>query len=164
MLISEGPISKASCVQLPATKPCYVMVINRTVTKNALITSNNQCSMVVQEPMHGRRKDFSRGATRVFFQNFSRGPKVVKFVFSHSKSRKHRFFAEIFKIQRRSLAPLPPLFDAYELMFLSTHPAQKYISYMPRGPIPESAARPNKKCQTVHNWVEGYSLPTTTLG
>ena len=117
MLISEGPISKASCVQLPATKPCYVMVINRTVTKNALITSNNQCSMVVQEPMHGRRKDFSRGATRVFFQNFSRGPKVVKFVFSHSKSRKHRFFAEIFKIQRRSLAPLPPLFDAYELMF-----------------------------------------------
>jgi len=37
----------------------------------------------------GLGKIFSRGGTRGFFQNFSRvGPKVVKFVFSHSKLRK----------------------------------------------------------------------------
>jgi len=43
---------------------------------------------------------FSRGGTRVFFQNFSRGwPKVVKFVYSVSNLRKQPFFAEIFKFQ-----------------------------------------------------------------
>jgi len=35
---------------------------------------------------------FQEGTTRGFFQNFSKGrPKVVKFVFSHSKERKQLF-------------------------------------------------------------------------
>ena len=45
----------------------------------------------------GRRKDFfPRGATRVFFQNFSRGgAKVVKFVFSDSKQKKNLFWVKL---------------------------------------------------------------------
>jgi len=35
------------------------------------------------------RRIFARGATRGFFQE---GPKVVKFVFSHSKLKKTTFF------------------------------------------------------------------------
>ena len=52
---------------------------------------------------HGRRKVFFQGGgTRKFFLNFSTGgPKVAKFVSSHSKLTKH-FFAENFKI------PAPP--------------------------------------------------------
>jgi len=43
---------------------------------------------------------FFQGRGGGFFQNFSRGgPKVVKFVFSQSKLRKHPFFAKNFKIQ-----------------------------------------------------------------
>jgi len=38
--------------------------------------------------VHGRRKDFSK-----------EGPRVVKFVISHSKLRKQPFFAKHFKIQ-----------------------------------------------------------------
>ena len=45
----------------------------------------------------GIGKIFSRGVTSRFFQVFLRGPKVVKFVFYHSKTKKTAFFAEIFK-------------------------------------------------------------------
>ena len=55
---------------------------------------------------------FPEGAKRVFFQNFSRGgPKLAKFVFSHS-TKNTTFFAKIFKIQV-GLAPLPPPSDAH---------------------------------------------------
>ena len=50
---------------------------------------------------------FSRGATRGFFLNFPRGPKVVKFHFSHSKLRKQPFLLKI--SQSRGLGPLSPL-------------------------------------------------------
>jgi len=50
---------------------------------------------------------FSRGGTRGFSKIFLVGPKVVKFVFYHSKPRKQLFFAEIFKIEG-FLASLPP--------------------------------------------------------
>jgi len=54
---------------------------------------------------HGCRKDFFNGAPAGHFsKTFPEGPKVVKFVFSHTKLRKQPFFAEIFKIQG---APLP---------------------------------------------------------
>jgi len=50
---------------------------------------------------------FSRvGAPREFFQNFSRGGEMVKFVFYHSKLRKQPFFATIFIFQGGQ-APLP---------------------------------------------------------
>jgi len=48
-------------------------------------------------------KIFSREATRGFFKNFSRGPKVVKFF---PKLRKQPFFVEIFEIQ---VVKCPPL-------------------------------------------------------
>jgi len=55
----------------------------------------------------GRQKDVFQGqATNGFFPNISRGAKVVKFVFSHSKIKKQLIFAEIVKIQG-SFAPLP---------------------------------------------------------
>jgi len=52
----------------------------------------------VKNPSVGRM--ISRGGTRGFFLKFSRGPKVVKYDFSHSKLRKQPLFAENFKIQR----------------------------------------------------------------
>jgi len=49
--------------------------------------------------IHGPRKDFFQGGgNRGFFQNFPRGPKLMKFVFSHSKLTKQPFFANNFKI------------------------------------------------------------------
>jgi len=59
---------------------------------------------------HGCRKDFSRGDTRRFFQNVSRwGPKVAKFIFSHSKLQR-KFFSKIFKIREGTTPPS----DAHE--------------------------------------------------
>jgi len=49
-------------------------------------------------PIHGHRKDFfQRGSLEDFSKTFLGGPKVVKFVFSHSKL-KNNLFAKIFKI------------------------------------------------------------------
>jgi len=48
--------------------------------------------------VYGRLKDFFQGEQLVdFSKSFSRGGKVLKFVFYHSKLRKQPFFAEIFK-------------------------------------------------------------------
>ena len=46
---------------------------------------------------HGHWKDFSRGGTRGFFQNFSRGKKWWN-LFFHSTLRKQSLFAKILKI------------------------------------------------------------------
>jgi len=51
---------------------------------------------------------FSRGTLVDFSINFSRGERVVKFVFSHSEVRKQSFFAETFKTQDAK-SPLPSL-------------------------------------------------------
>ena len=64
---------------------------------------------------HGRRKDFFRGTTTLedFSKVFPGGrPKVVKFVFSHSKLRKQPFLVKFSK-SRRALAPLPSPSDAH---------------------------------------------------
>jgi len=50
---------------------------------------------------------FSRRATRGFFQNFSGGPKVVKFVFYTSKLKNNLFLLKCSK-SRGALLPLPP--------------------------------------------------------
>jgi len=53
---------------------------------------------------------FSRGATRVFFQNFSIGvPKVVKFVFSHWKLRKQPFVLKLLKSKGAKVTTALPL-------------------------------------------------------
>ena len=59
---------------------------------------------------HGRRKDFFRGGgSRGFYQNFFQGwPKVVKFVFYHSKLKKQPFLLIISNF-RGAGPPLPPL-------------------------------------------------------
>jgi len=45
---------------------------------------------------YGRRKDFCQRVPREdFSKNFLGGPKVVKFVFSHSKVRKQPLFATV---------------------------------------------------------------------
>jgi len=50
---------------------------------------------------------FSRGGTRGFFQNFSKGgAKVVKFVFFHSKLKKQPFLLKMSK-SRGARSPLP---------------------------------------------------------
>ena len=55
----------------------------------------------------GLGRIFSRGATKGFIQNFSRGgPKVVKFVFSHSKLQKKLFLLQFSK-SKGAKAPLP---------------------------------------------------------
>jgi len=59
---------------------------------------------------------FSRGAFREFFQNFSRGAKSGKLVFSLSKLRKSPFLLKFSKSSggpRPPLPPLPPLSDAH---------------------------------------------------
>ena len=65
-------------------------------------------------PNHGRRKDFFQWAPLDDFSKIflGRGPKVVKFVFSHAKLRKQTFSAEIINIQWRSLTPPPS--DAHD--------------------------------------------------
>jgi len=51
---------------------------------------------------------FSGKATRVFFQNFSKEmPKVVKFVFSHSKLRKQPFLLKFSKSRGKASLPTP---------------------------------------------------------
>jgi len=63
---------------------------------------------------NGRRKDFFQGvASRRFSQNFFQGAKVVKFVFYPLKLKKQPFFANNFKIQGVTKAPLPPPSDAH---------------------------------------------------
>jgi len=56
---------------------------------------------------HGRRKDFFQGGHQVIFPKFLQGgPKVVKFVFSHSKLRKQPFLPKCSK-SRGAKALLP---------------------------------------------------------
>ena len=57
----------------------------------------------------GRRKDFFQGEALGDFEVFVGGPKVVKFVCSHSKLRKKKLFCYNFLNPGRTLAPSPPL-------------------------------------------------------
>ena len=71
--------------------------------KHEWICSNASTSLKNPMPVeHGRRKNFLQG-----------GPKVVKFVFAHSKSRTQPFFLKMFKIQVGKGPPWPPS-DAHE--------------------------------------------------
>jgi len=56
----------------------------------------------------GVERMFSRGGTRGFFLNFSRGEKVVKFVFSLSKPWKQPFLLKFSKSSRPSPPCSPP--------------------------------------------------------
>jgi len=58
-------------------------------------------------------KFFLGGELGDFFKIFPGGPKVMKFVFSHSKLRKQPFFAMNFKIQLGSRPTCPPPSDAH---------------------------------------------------
>ena len=57
---------------------------------------------------------FSRGATRRFFQNLSRGAKSSEICFFPLKTKKTNFFAKNFKIQGGLGPPLAPHCDAHE--------------------------------------------------
>jgi len=61
-------------------------------------------------PSMGVGRIFSRGTSRAYFQNFSRGGKSGEICFFPLKTKKTTFFAEHFKIQERGK---PPTSDAY---------------------------------------------------
>jgi len=59
-----------------------------------------ECIALFRDERHGRRKHFFPGREHWgFFQNFSRGTKVVKFVFSRAKVKK-TFLLKISKSRR----------------------------------------------------------------
>jgi len=57
---------------------------------------------------HGRRKDFSRGALREFFQNFSRGDKSGKICFSRSKRENTLLLLKLSKSRKEPSPPALP--------------------------------------------------------
>jgi len=63
--------------------------------------------LIIHACVHGHRKDFIQGGTSGFCRMFFSGrPKVVKFVFCHSKLRKQLF---LLKIPNSYLPPAPML-------------------------------------------------------
>ena len=71
--------------------------------------SLDACQLQCGASSMGVGRIFPGGGATGFFQSFSRGPKVVKFVFSHLKLRKQPFLLKFSK-SRGERAPLPPPF------------------------------------------------------
>ena len=81
---------------------------------------------------HGRKNFFQGGGSRGLSQNFFQGePKVVKFGFNPSKSKKQPFLLMISK-SREGLAPPPPPSDArgVNLFLLPMHSSVSLFSIM----------------------------------